>query len=271
MSNDLEKIALYAGEHAIETATFAVNFGSPIDQADMRRFQEKENELRELYPAINDSADIRLVFGASPPSLPMPPASKDLAFFASNGEREWAGDFGDKQIAVSCRKYSSWERVWPQAEKRLNALLVCVDRYKPVASVDYGVIDTFRAARTHEILTPRNILKENEYISPLIFGVNDQRWDFSQGWFEGIGSSSQILVRLEGRIEIQNDLVVASIRNIHSHKFGSGISANDLLKARKQREPIFKNIFEEFRQKNKDILGKLLAGEMLSKMNLVRK
>ena len=68
---------------------------------------------------------------------------------------------------------------------------------------------------------------------------------------------------------IKNDLVVASIRNIHSHRCGSRISANDLLEARTQREPMFKNIFEEFHQKNKDILGKLLVGELLSKMNLV--
>ena len=126
----------------------------------MRRFQEDENELRELYPAINDNAEIRLAFGATPPCLPMPPASKDLAYFSSNGEREWAWDFGDNQIAVSCRKYSRWEQVWPEAEKRLNALLVCMDRYKPVSSVDCGVIDTFRTARTDEILTPHNIFKE---------------------------------------------------------------------------------------------------------------
>ena len=70
---------------------------------------------------------------------------------------------------------------------------------------------------------------------------------------------------------IQNDPVVASIRNIHSHRFGSRISAIDLLESRKQREPMFKNIFEEFSQNNKDIPGKLPVGEMLSKMNLVRK
>ena len=271
MSENFEKIALHAGDHAIETAIFAVSLGAPIDQADAQRFQENENKLKEFYPAINDSAEIRFAFGAQPEILPVSPTSKDLAFFSSNGQREWAGNLGNNQIVVSCHKYTRWEMVWPEAEKRLNALLNCVDRYKPVASIDYGVIDSFRANKNDNILVPRIIFQKNDYISPLILNVEDQRWDFSQGWFEGVGSTSQTLVRLEGRSAIHNDLVVANIHNIHSHRFGAGISINNLLEKGEIQQPMFEEIFEKFHQNNKDLLRKLLVKELLSKMNLVQK
>lgn len=271
MSENFEKIALHAGDHAIETAIFAVNLSSPIDQADARRFLENENNLKELYPAINDRAEIRFAFGAQPENLPMPPAPKDLAFFSSDGQREWAGNFGNNRIVVSCHKYTRWEMVWPEAEKRLNALLYCVDRYKSVVSVDYGVIDSFRANKNDGILIPRSIFQKNDYISPLILNAEDQRWDFSQGWFEEIGSTSQTLVRLEGRSAIHNDFVAASIHNIHSHRFGLGIPVNDLLKKEETRQAMFKEIIERFHEKNKDLLRKLLVKELLSKMNLEQK
>ena len=97
--------------------------------------------------------------------------------------------------------------------------------------------------------------------------MSDPRWDFNQGWFTKSQDSDQILVRVEGRGGIQNDLVVTSISNLHSRRFGSDVKV-ELLCAEDQVDARMNTIFEEFHVKNKRLLRELLADDLLTRMKL---
>ena len=153
------------------------------------------------------------------------------------------------------------------AKERIDALLECVDPYKPVQSVDFGVTDTFRTKKDDAALIPRIIFKENDFIANHILSMSDPRWDFNQGWFTNSQDSDQILVRVEGRGGIQNDLVVTSISNLHSRRFGSDVKV-ELLCAEDQVDARMNTIFEEFHVKNKRLLRELLADDLLTRMKL---
>ena len=268
MTEHIDKIDLFAGNHAIEVVNFVVNLLIPIDQADVRRFDEKDEELRKLFPAINSPEGVQIEFGG--PVLRQsrsPVPVKELTFFSSDGKPEWVGWFGESRIVVSCRKYTKWEKVWPDVKLRLDELLRCIDPYKPVYSVDYSITDTF-SAKSDKALIARNIFKPNKFIADHILKLPDPRWDFSQGWFDNPHDSDQILVRVDSRSGIENKRVVASIDNLHSQRFKNNISVKDLISANDRKQYKIDHIFDKFHDKNKDLLKTLLADKLLSRMGL---
>lgn len=271
MAEHVEKINLYAKSHAIEVANFVVNLGLAIDHADVRRFDERVETLRTLFPAINSPEMFHIAFGGPVPGNAKPPAPvpvKELTFFSNDGRPEWVGSFGENRVVVSCRKYTKWEEVWPSAKARLDALLGCIDEYKPVHSVDYSVTDTFSSAKSDAALISPNIFKENDFIAKHILGSVDPRWDFSQGWFDNPDDRDQILVRVDGRSGVQNDLVVASIGNLHSQRFGTGIGVGELLSSENGGASKADQIFDSFHDKNKELLKSLLVDQLLVRMRL---
>lgn len=274
MAGHIDKINLYAQSHAIEVANFVVNLGLAIDHADVRRFDERTDVLQRLFPAINSPDMFQIALGGPPPGnlRPPPPVPvKELTFFSNYGKPEWVGSFGESRVVVSCRKYTKWEEIWPSAKARLDALLQCIDPYKPVHSVDYSVTDTFSAMKSDAVLISPNIFKENNFVAKQILDSTDPRWDFSQGWFDNLDDNDQILVRIDGRSGVQNDLVVASIGNLHSQRFGTGIGVGELLVAKDDEASRADHIFDSFHDKNKDLLKSLLVDDLLVRMRLKEK
>ena len=260
-------IQLYAEQHAIEVANFVIILSQPIDHADVRRFDEQKSQIIEHFPAINSPEVFEIAIGNSPPppSLPQPVPVKDLNYFGNDGKPQWSGSFGDNRIIVSCRKYTKWEEIWPQGKQRLETLLNCIDPYKQIHSIEYSVTDTLRAKKIDQILVPPKIFKENPYIARHIFELNDPRWDFSQGWFENQNDANQVLVRLDGRSWIENEWVIASLNNLHSHRFHQ-LNVKDLQSGESQSKYV--NIFSDFHDRNKALLKNLLVDGLLLRMGL---
>lgn len=271
MVEPLKNIRLYADTHAIEVANFSVNLGLAIDHADLRRFNEKSDELRELFPAMNSAEVLQISLGSAPNAAfrtPSPMPIQDLTFFASDGRPVWKGTFGENKVLVSCRKYTKWEKIWPEAKSRLDLLLGCIDPYKPVFSVDYSVTDTFSALKTEEVLLAPNIFKENRFVPTQILKNTDPRWDFSQGWFEDLQAQDQVLIRVECKSGIQNDQVLTSISNVHSQRFGAGLGAGELVKMPSTGGSRADMIFDSFHDRNKDFLKSVLVDDLLVRMRL---
>ncbi len=267
MSDNIDKINLHAEAHAIEVVNFVVNFSLPIDHADIRRFADKEGDFKELFPAISTPQvyEINLASPMEKMRQPSPVPIKELTYFASDGRPEWVAAFGDNRVSVSSRRYTKWDEIWPSAKKRLDALLSCVDTYKPVHSIDFSVTDTFSAKTEHKALVPSNVFSANKYLPQILLESTDPRWDFNQGWFEDAASINQVLVRIEGRGGIQNDRVIASISNSFSQRFGKSQAISDI---KGEAEINLDQTFINFHDKNKRLLRDLLVDQLLIRMNL---
>ena len=263
-----DRIKLYAETHAIEVVNFIVRLSIPIQTSDIRRFDERIEELKELFPAINDLPGIKIQFTPdhNQVATEAPPA-KELMYFDSDGQPIWVGKFLDDQIMVSCRKYSTWEEIWPDAKHRLYALLNCVDEYKPIYSVDYSVTDTFSANKSEEILLAGSIFRDSSYLPKKMISHSDPRWDIGQGWFDSLDSVNEILVRVDAKSGIENDKVVASICNLHSQRFAESISVNDIVSSSNDTFSI-EQIFSNFHHTNKELIKQILTDDLLIRMRL---
>ncbi len=264
----IEKINLFANKHAIEVVNFVICLSTPIDSSDLRRFAEIMDSLKKWFPAINDLATLQIEIpsGLHTNSLPPPLPVKEMAYFASDGTRQWIGEFGVNQIMVSCRQYSTWNQIWPEAKNRLDALLACIDPYKTVRSVDYSVTDTFNAKRSDEALTALNLFKPVPLIPKHLLDYHDPRWDISQGWFEQSSEGDQVLVRFDAKSGIHNDSVLASISNLHSVRFKMPATVNELGASESQVN--MESIFSDLHDKNKMLIRKILSDDLLSRMHL---
>ncbi|KAA0909532.1 TIGR04255 family protein [Aquicoccus porphyridii] len=270
MVENIEKIRLYAETHAIEVANFVVNLALPIDRADERRFEEHIGDVKKIFPAINTGEIFQFALGGPPPSnvkLPEPVPTRELTFFGNDGKPQWTGSFGESRVIVSCRRYTGWDDVWPDAKARLETLLGCLDQYKPVRSIEYSVTDTFNADKADDVLIPPNMFQDNDLVPRHILQLKDPRWDFNQGWFQAIDDEDQVLVRIEGRSAIQNNLVVASIGNLHSQRFGRQVSVGDAYDPN-GAESVLSQTFDSFHDKNKELLRSTLTDDLQTRMGL---
>ncbi len=266
---NINSIKLYAETHAIEVVNFSVRLGIPIQASDISRFDERTENLKKLFPAINDvpGVQIQVTPNHGQVSTAIPPLAKELMYFDTDGQPIWVGNFQDNLVMVSCRKYSTWEKVWPDAKQRLNALLNCVDDYKPILSVDYSVTDTFYANKSEDALLARNLFKDSSFVPQKMVHHSDPRWDISQGWFDSTDVSNQILVRVDAKSGIENERVVASICNLHSQRFSRQMSVNDI--ANGNQDPLgIEQIFSKFHDKNKELLKQILIDNLLIRMRL---
>lgn len=270
MNGKLQNINLHGESHAIEVANFAITFSGAFDAEDAKRFCDKEKELMKFFPHISKSENVKLMVPAQNLNEIASQSSTNLSYFAynENDDSDWIGFLGNNQIAISCRKYTKWNSVWKDAKERLEAFLECIAPDKPISSINYGVTDTFNAKRSDEILIPSNIFRKNEYIALRIANGTDPRWDFSEGWYEGMTENDHVLVRLEAKSGISEDKVITSINNMHSRIFKPGIGIEQLLKKGANHVPQAELVFDHLHNKNKRLMRKIFVDELLDRMGL---
>lgn len=261
MAADLKNIRLFADSHAVEVMTFSVTLGIPIDHADIRRFEDGGQEIEKVYPSITSPETIQFAIGPSgQPHLPPPVPVKELNFYSSAGKSVWAGSYGDSTVKVLCHKYQGWKNDWPQAKERLDMLLGFIAPHKPVLSVDYSVTNSFRANRSDNVLNPSTLFQSsNDFIAPRILELADPRWDFNQGWFDERTSNGETLVRVNGHGGIEGDRVIAKIVTLHAGRLGC--SVEKLLE-------YSDSIFDDFHNRSKHLLQRLLARGLVDRMGL---
>ena len=166
VENPIDHIHLFGErfgqKHAIEVVNFIVSFAAPIDASDHARFDESRKSIEEEFPSVETPAGVQIQLNLNAPKASVSSGQpttepKAMTEFARNGAPSWTATFGDQnQIIVSSRAYSGWEKVWPEAKRRLSVLLNCIDPYKPVRSLEHSVTDTFWASTEFKALVCKN-------------------------------------------------------------------------------------------------------------------
>ena len=263
----LEHILLYAKQHAIESASFIVNFRSPIDQDDEGRFNDRLVELEEFFPSIESPEFFQISFGQPPTGQPDKPVMKVLNEFGRDGKATWSAQFGESTISLSCKRYTRWDEVWSEAYKRISLLMGIVDPHKFIASIDYAAVDKFSALTDTNSLLSKNILKENEWVPSYLLEYSDPRWDFSCGRFLDVQSDTLLLERMEAQSAIESNRTIVSISNLFSLRFESAVRAKDIVVEEGLSEK-FASVWQDLHDRNKTAIKSILIDELQNRMGL---
>lgn len=264
-----DNVELISGAHAIEMENFSVVFRTPLNSGDEGRFQEGVERIRKFFGAIEEHGVVQFFLGAEPPSNDIPPPiMKTLREFGRDGSAHWTAQFGDNAVSVTCNKYEGWADSWPKVEERLKLLLDCVDPFKFVSSIEYGVVDTLRERITEDIasiqLLTSNIFKKGSWVPERFTNEYlDPRWDFSGGAFVGRHAEGEILERLEAKGFISSGYVVVSVNNSFSLRFTKPIRLKDILASGG-----IAAAYNKFHDDNKVTIRAVLNDELLNRMGL---
>lgn len=264
MPQDVQ-IKLFSNQHAIELVAFTVTFIEPITTADIKRFDENSEELQSIFPSINVMNGIRVNFDrGEPQQLERASNARELADFARDGKKEWGAEFIDRQITLTCFKYSTWTEVRDAALIRLKALLKCVDEKKTISAIDLAFVDTFVSDISGDAYPiPKSFFRiDSEYVPKSIWDVEDARWDIKQGWFRDVGPDNECLVRLDVQASIRNREVVMNVQNIHSSR------PKHTNMSVEQSFGSLSDIYDTFHGYNLNILRSLIRDDLLERMGL---
>jgi len=265
----LADIELFSGEHAIELERFAVVFRSPLDEGDGGRFSDKIEQIKEQFGAIDDQKILQFVIGPGP--APKEPVFKRLVEFGRDGREIWFGQFGENAVALTCKRYTNWQEIWPQAKSRLELLLSCVDPQKFVSSIEYSVTDTLREKlkkdRKDQQLLSRNIFKQDVWVPGVLLEYSDPRWDFQCGQFPRNNEQSEHLERVAAKSVLAGDSILVQIENTFSNKFNEHVRLKELLDNDELSAHTIK-VFDQFHDDNKKTVKKILVESLTDRMGL---
>ena len=264
-------IELHSNDHAIEVVNFAIVFRSPLDSSDEARLEENLSALKSLFAAIDKPDFFQFVVGEQPAENHAKPVMYKFNDFSRDGKPEWSAQFGDNAVAVSCKKYTNWQAVWPDARGRLTELLKCVDPFKPIASIEYSVTDSLSEV-LHQDNTPQqllcsNIFRPGSWVPQNLVEHSDPRWDFQAGKFRQDPTGSEILERIEARSVLAGQRIVTSVTNSLSHKYRNVPRLKEILPSGSEDNAL-EQVFVAFHDANKETIKSILTEELTSKMGL---
>jgi hypothetical protein len=264
-----QSITLFAGEHAIEAETFSVAFAEPLTHADYRRLEKEEAAIRLLFGSIMPLNSYQFNPKSGIVEVPKDLSGREMLDFDRDGSPRWSAGFQENLVRLTIHKYTRWQDIWPEAEKRLRLLLSCVDSQKRVVAIDFGVVDTLISERARLELLPRIVLnRASAFVSERIYACEDPRWDIQQGWMDDRNDGSLKLTRVDVQASIQNDRSRASVQNILSFRPDKQtITLEDVL-AQGDAGSLVNKVYNEFHDENKQLLKKLLHPEILKRLGL---
>lgn len=240
-------------DHSIEEVMFACHLSRRLGASDFRGVATAFEKVRSELPAINLDAD-----------------SAVFAYLRPDGSATWAASLHEGVIAVTCTRYTRWQKVWSTAQTYLTMGLEAVAEPEKakIAALVLSVSDRFRGQPNSN---PQigGLLQINDYVMPAAFSV-DGLWHSHVGWFDPNYQMGAALNQLNvdrvtedaGNLRIPA-LVVRHVQQIRlDHPLPSAAS---LLNG----NPLsLSSAMEYMHGKNKKILSDLLVPEMQTRITL---
>ncbi|MBB3972509.1 TIGR04255 family protein [Hansschlegelia beijingensis] len=93
-------------DHAVQLVSFKVVCDRFIEPQDLQALAQAHEQVRSDLPAISGSEQ------------PMP--TVELAYRRPDGTASWLLRCGGNEIAVECRRYTRWEKIWATAQRLLS-------------------------------------------------------------------------------------------------------------------------------------------------------
>lgn len=252
--------------HAIEQATFVIQFASAIDEPVfsqvlnlMDTFKEDlpgKRELQQVLPAIN---------------FPAIPNAVAYAKYNSAGLVENELQAHRNAIYFTTRQYSRWSEIWEKASQFFNQLLPLYASQCVLSSAGLSFTDKFICENIETGFNPSSILKPNsKYIASHVFST-EQLWHSHTGVFERVDDQTKRLINInldyldERHLgNNRHSLVITSVINDQFNQQSYNplsLSADELL-------PFISSHMHAIHISGKDILNNIINEEMSKRIAL---
>lgn len=269
----LDYLHPFAGQHAIQSAAFAMDFSTELDVGEVERLRASATELKSDFPNIQDQHRTTINFQFAPGKQDASTA-QDIGGFRL--ERPAPGGVpaaplraigvSRSNLIVAINDYTRWSKFKADAERYLGVLLKSINAQKGISSVSLQFSDAFvwRADPADMVLT--EIFSETtQYLAPSVFAKKAVLWHSHHGYL--IDQTAPVAFQELDNINVSRNLVAGAhqLQILTSHKATFPRPIFKILDANKDK---VSTIMDLLHKKNKEILADVLTEEVQKKIGL---
>jgi uncharacterized protein (TIGR04255 family) len=276
MGMSLENLQPYAGQHAIQSAVFALHFSAELDVGELSALRETAKELKTDFPNFADQHRVSVeinqpVKGESPtssttqdfggfilekpaPSVPVGAASLRSIIVSAD------------QVIVVINDYTRWEKFRSDVEKYLSVLLKDMSAHKAIQSIGLQIADVFIWKADPADLKLSDVLsKTSPYLPANVFAQDALLWHSHHGFLRD--QEQPIKHQQLDNVNVSRNVVSGAhqIQILTSHKATFNQPQYKFLDT--NRELVWATV-DQLHAKNKEMLAELLTQELQEKIAL---
>ena len=268
----LDNLFPFAGQHAIQSAAFAVDFSAELDVGEIARLRLAAAELKGDFPNVSDQKRMMLQFNSGLQGASSSAATSDGGFVLDRPASGALPAPPSRGIAVSrenvlvfVNDYTRWARFRADVERYLSVLLKSVNAQKGVRSIGLQFTDAFSwRADPVDLNLSEVFSKESKYLSPNIFSNDLGLWHSHHGYM--MEKTEPVPFQQLDNVNVsRNELHGLQLQVLTSHKATFQKPLYKMLDANKEK--IFA-VLDSLHQKNKEILANVLTQEVQEKIGL---
>lgn len=269
---NLDHLYPFAGQHAIQSAVFGLDFASELDVGEVGALRSAANALVSDFPVVKDQAlttfSVEVVSGQIPTSS----ANSEVGGFVMEKPAISSGGSNSRFIVVSrtgivvvVNDYTRWDRFRDDVNRYLSILLFPIDGKKAIANFGLQFNDIFLWKADPADLDVGEIFSmDNPYIARNSL-AQSSLWHSHHGYL--VDSLTPVPYQQLDNINVSRVAVSEEhqIQILTSHRVTLGKPLYKIWSANKE---IFIEIQECLHARNKEILNAMLMPEVQLKINL---
>jgi len=265
----------FAGQHAIQSAVFALAFATELDVDSLRILRDASTSLKHDFPDIQDQH--RTTFSIQiRPGHQTPSAALDAGGFILNRPVPGANQavparsiaVSRENIIIAINDYTRWEKFKSDTDRYVRTLLAPIKESLGVVSIGLQFTDIFVWRADPLDLDLSEVFSKNTlYLTPNVFqkAGDAMLWHSHHGFFSE--QSDPFNFQLLDNINVARNIALGThqiqILTSHQAKFPQPI-----YKILDENGPSLFKLEDILHSKNKEILADLLSEEVQEKINL---
>ena len=264
---NLESLYPHAGNHSIQNAILAIEWGSEFSIAQLEKLRFSARSHLKDYPKEEPQQSIRVNFVAGQNAVPIPtPEITGYVFsrFSPNGEIQKQVHISRTNCLMIVSDYNRWGDLLDEASLLLSVIFPAINEDVLVAAAGLQYSDRFIWKSTSMSINFRDVFRVN---SPFIAAHSlacSEPWHSHHGYFMSCDTPIPH-TRLDNiNVNVADEAEGRSIQILTSHRalFKTPIPATI------QAITSVIDIENSMHMKNKEIFKQLLTDDLLTKINL---
>ena len=267
----------FAGQHAIQSAAFSLEFAKELDVAEVGRLRVAAAELKNDFPKLTDQQRTTISFqigsGEQSASIPQPAAMDAGGFILERPGSEQGREqplrlivVSRESITVVINDYTRWEKFRSDINNYLSTLLQSINAQKGVAGISLQIADVFIWHSDPADLNVAEVFSENsKYLVANAFEPNILFWHSHHGYV--LQQAVPVNFQQLDNININRTFNAGEhqFQILTSHKVTFASPLYKFLDVNKEK---ISSILDSLHGRNKEILKNVLMPSIQAKINL---
>lgn len=272
----LEQLQPFAGQHAIQSSTFAMDFATELDVSEVSTLRASATGLKGDFPDIKDQRRTTFSVAMFAGQSTAPAATHDVGGFILNRPSPAstpAQPTSLRTISVTRENliatvfdYTRWDRFKADIDRYMNILLAPINSHKGISSIGLQIVDVFNWRGDPGDLVLSEVFRDgSRYLAPNSLTKEALLWHSHHGFLseQNAPLGFQQLDNINVSRNVQNGTHQIQILTSHKATFSKPIyKFIDV-----NRENLTR-ILDQLHLKNKYMLSETLSDPMLAKIGL---